>query len=405
MTSLTLLLWITSAILLQLAIYLGVIYWKHFTRYQALADDVVSPPAISAREADVVAWSGWRTFKVTRKFFEDEARSVCSFYLVPADGKPLPSYSPGQFLTFQVALPDATGVSEQVVRCYSLSDMPRAEGYRVSIKRAPAPGRASHYFHDQVEVGHLLQVRAPSGHFYLERGDEPVVLIGGGIGITPMLSMLNWSLTHQPEREVWLFYSVHNVREWVMKAQLESLALAHPNFHLWLCISHPQSQDVAGRDYRHHGRVDIALLRAQLALKPYQFYICGPTAMLESLVPALEDWGVVQERIHFEAFGPASIKRAAKPATATHSANQTVVNFALSEKKLSWDAASNSLLEFAEANGVSINSGCRSGCCGSCQTKLRAGEVSYRQPPEFDLETGTCLPCVCTPKTNVTLEL
>ena len=91
------------------------------------------------------------------------------------------------------------------------------------------------------------------------------------------------------------------------------MAAQHPNFHLHLCLSDPQADDLAGHRsgpvHDHHSRVDVALLRRLLPLKPYHFYICGPTPMLQSLVPALEDWGVPDGRIHFEAFGPASIPR------------------------------------------------------------------------------------------------
>ena len=81
-----------------------------------------------------------------------------------------------------------------------------------------------------------------------------------------------------------------------------------------------------------------------------------------------------------------------------------LVNFAKSGKALSWRPASGSLLEFAEANGITVDSGCRAGGCGSCQTTIQAGEVAYSQAPDFDPEPGSCLLCVCTPKSNVTLE-
>ena len=117
----------------------------------------------------------------------------------------------------------------------------------------------------------MLQVRAPAGHFHLDRGDAPVVLVAGGIGITPLLSMLNWSLAEQPGREIWLFYGVRNSRELIMKAHLEALATAHPNFHLRLCFSQPLPDDQVGRDYQHQGRVDIPLFRQELRLSPITF--------------------------------------------------------------------------------------------------------------------------------------
>ncbi|OYY95278.1 MAG: hypothetical protein B7Y41_01870 [Hydrogenophilales bacterium 28-61-23] len=398
MTSLALLLWIVLGIVLQLAIYLGIGFWRHWQDYQALrsrATDLPvtrdTPPA----EETTTNWPGFRTFRVERKVIEDAAQSVCSFYLVPEDGQPLPPFLPGQFLTFRLDVPT------------------HHDNYRISIKRVPSPpgsdyppGRSSSFFHDQVVVGSRLQVRAPAGHFHVDRSDVPVVLIAGGIGITPMLSMLNWSLAEQPGREVWLFYGVRHGRELVMKTHLEALAAAHPNFHLRLCFSDPLLGDLVEHDFHLRGRVDVSLLRAQLPLKPYHFYICGPTPMMASLVSALEDWGVPDAHIHFEAFGPASIKR--KNATTTDPTqatdNDIVVTFAQSGKQLPWQPGTGSLLEFAEANGIAVDFGCRAGGCGTCQTTIRRGEVSYRQSPDYDPEPGTCLLCVCVPKTSVTLE-
>lgn len=417
MTSLSLLLWIALGIALQVALWLGIGFWRHWLEYQALRGGMAAPAAapveaapVEAREpANVAAWTGFRPFRVERRQIEDAARSICSFYLVPTDGQPLPAFLPGQFLTFRLDLP-----AEQIVRCYSLSDAPRPDHYRVSIKRVPAPagsdlppGRSSNHFHDHVAVGDTLQVRAPGGHFHIDKSDAPVVLIGGGIGITPMLSMLHWCLAEQPGREVWLFYGVRNGREPVMKAELEALAVAHPNFRLRFCFSDPLPED-RPEDYQHHGRVDVNLLRMSLPLKPYHFYICGPTPMMESLVTGLEAWGVPEARIHFEAFGPASIKR--KPATVMApvetavAASDIVVTFAKSGKQLAWQPGAGTLLDFAEANGIQVDSGCRAGGCGSCQTTIQSGEVAYPNPPDYDPEPGSCLLCCCAPKTSVTLE-
>lgn len=409
-------------IVIQLTIYLCIVFWRHWQNYQTLrvnAADLNLPlqQPMPASEEIPTAWAGWRNFRVERKVFEDAAHTICSFYLVPEDGLALPPFHPGQFLTFCLEIPDDHGGNESIIRCYSLSDSPRPDCYRVSIKRAPAPsgsdfppGRASGFFHEQVGIGSSLKVRAPAGHFYLDHGNHPVVLIGGGIGITPMLSMLSWSLKEHPEREIWLFYGVRQAQELIMKAQLLALAAAHSNFHLHICCSNPQANEVSGRDYQHHGRIDLALLRQKLALKPYHFYICGPTPLMETLVPALDDWGVPNSHIHFEAFGPASIKRRKGDATdhlipaSDLESSGIVVNFARSGKQIAWQPGAGNLLEFAEANGISVDSGCRAGGCGACQTTIQAGEVAYSQAPDFDPEPGNCLLCVCAPKTSLTLE-
>jgi ferredoxin-NADP reductase len=301
-----------------------------------------------------------------------------------------------------------------LVRCYSLSDRPRPDRYRISIKRVPAPadrpeappGLSSNFFHDHVQKGTILMVKAPSGHFHLmEDKPLPVVLIGGGIGITPMLSILNTLLENGSTREIWLYYGVRNGAEQIMKEHLQSLAKAHANFHLHLCYSNPSDNEVAGVDYQHNGRVDISLLRATLKLMRYQFYVCGPKPMMESLVPGLEEWGVDTNDIYYESFGPATLVKHEKPKAIPEgiSAQTITVTFSKAGTHVPWDPDAGSLLEFAEAQGIEVESGCRAGSCGCCQTLLETGEVEYSQQPDADVEPGHCLLCISTPKGNLTL--
>jgi len=421
MTSLSLLLWIVLGIALQVGLLLGISFWQHWQAYSRLkqgqSETIESVPAVNPPKEEVAGWSGFRPFKVVRRVVEDSAEQICSFYLEPEDRQPLPSFKPGQFLTFHLDVPKADGSGTgQITRCYSLSDAPQADHYRISIKRVPPPprsdhppGRSSNFFHDHVQVGTTLQVRAPSGHFYLEPGSSPIVLIAGGIGITPMLSMLNWCQMHQPEREVWFFYGVRNSKETAFASHLDAIAAANPNVHLRLCFSDPLPEDRLDKDFHHHGRVGVDLFRMELPLKPFHYYICGPTPMMETLVSALDDWGVPDSLIHFEAFGPASIKRRKPQGAVAGDAlaapvGEILVTFARSGKQARWSPQSGSLLEFAESLGIAIDSGCRAGGCGTCQTTIRSGEVSYRQSPDYDPEPGTCLMCVCIPKTHVTLE-
>lgn len=415
--------YIALAICLQVVVFLAVILFRKRQAYRQVgssqATDAGSlavqglPPAIEVADA----WSGYREFRVQRKEFEDRSRSICSFYLVPVDGQPLPPFSPGQFLTFRLNVPAGDEI-KPVVRCYSLSHAPDSECYRVSIKRIGPPadkpdasaGMASNFFHDQVEVGSVLAVKAPSGHFHLaERDQSPIVLIGGGIGITPMLSMLETSLALTPEREVWLFYGVRNGAEQIMKSRLHDLAQRYPNFHLHVCYSRPGVDDVAGVDFQHRSHVNIGLLRQTLNLRPYHFYICGPRQMMESLVPALAEWGVDPERIHYEAFGPSTVPKLAKAVQQPLGSGSVVaaspkVKFAKSAKEQQWDPRADSLLEFAEDLGIAVPSGCRAGSCGSCQTTVVSGEVETTKEPDFDLSPGCCLLCISKPKSDLVLS-
>lgn len=415
-------LFIVAAILVQLAVFILFQYLRHKRVYRLLETDsgAIERPdktlPVSAEQA--AAWEGFRDFVVQRRVMEDDANSTCSFYLVPGDGQPLPLFKPGQFLTFRLRITDqATGESKEIVRCYSLSDRPRSDYYRVTIKRLlppldqphVPPGIASNFFHDHVQIGTHLSVKAPSGQFHLFEDEPlPVVLVAGGIGLTPMLSIVN-SMLHNPiPREVWLFYGVRNRAEHLMQEHLTKLAETHRNFHLHVCYSRATTKDVAGVDYQHSGHVDIQRLRLSLQLTRYQFYVCGPRAMMESLVPALEQWGVAPGDVHYEAFGPASLSRHEqhKPATAAGKATRrtVTVTFSTSSRKLAWNPDIGSLLEFAENHGIKVDSGCRAGSCGTCQTVIESGEVEYRQEPDAGIEPGHCLLCISTPLTDLTLK-
>jgi uncharacterized protein len=355
------------------------------------------------------AWAGFRKFRIEGKVLE--ADSICSFYLAPHDGRALPAYLPGQYLTFKLAVP---GQSREITRCYSLSDGPEhTDYYRVTIKRlAPppggterAPGLISSHFHDRLQVGDIVDVKAPSGHFHLDvehRG--PVVLVGGGVGVTPVLSMLNYIASAPGNREAWFFYGVRNGADHMMKEYLKELASQHENIHLVVCYSAPRPEDRLGEDYHHAERVSVELFKRLLQVNNFDFYVCGPPPMMESLTRDLGEWGVPEDRIRFEAFGAASVKKVAQvtqPAAAAGAAFE--VEFARSGKKLLWTGGG-SLLELAEANGIRMESGCRAGSCGTCATALREGQVDYLRKPDFDIEKGTCLTCISVPKGALSID-
>ena len=148
----------------------------------------------------------------------------------------------------------------------------------------------------------------------------------------------------------------------------------------------------------------MPLLRNTLKLMRYQFYVCGPKPMMESLVPGLQEWGVDSGDIYYESFGPATLIKHEIPAPAATNTQPVNITFSKSGKSLTWNPAAGSLLELAESNGIDVDSGCRAGSCGSCQTALTAGEVEYSQSPDADIETGHCLLCIATPRGNLVLE-
>ena len=415
MTAPQLLLYICAALLLQLALGIRIAFMRlgqAASETDARSDDELVPAATGA-------WLGWRKFRVARRDFEDSSRTQCSFHLVPIDGERLPPFKPGQFLTVRLQVADAgPGMPEQsrmITRCYSLSDRPAPESYRVTVKRVLAPpdrpdappGIASAHFHDCVQENDVIELKAPAGQFFLDPDPLlPAVLICGGIGITPMMSMLRWCVDEQPDRVMHLFYGGRNGREHAFKRTLEDLAASHASFHLNTVFSRPDPDDLQGRDFQHAGHVDIDLLRRILPWGKHDFYVCGPPPMMDTLVPALRIWGIPDADIHFEAFGPASARTAAGASQAGVLAEsaQLDVTFRRSGRTLLWDGRDASLLDFAERHGIVVDSGCRAGSCGGCETKLVSGTVRYAQRPEHEISSGSCLLCVGVPATPLLLD-
>ena len=359
-----------------------------------------------------LTWSGFRKFEIARKV--QEGGYICSFYLRPHDKKPLPSFLPGQYLTFQLHIAG----NKPTIRCYSLSDAPNPEYFRVSIKQTPPPrdptkanlaASVSNYFHGTLKEGDIVDVKAPSGAFFLDvTHHTPIVLIGGGVGLTPVLSMLNTLVATDSRREIWFFYGVRNRDEHVMRDHLNEIARDHPNVHIQVCYSDPTDKCRPGEDYHQGERVSVELFKKVLPSNNYDYYLCGPPPMMSSLFEGLSEWGVPEANIHFEAFGPATVKKLGTPepaaAAAVAAGPQMTVTFAKAGKALPWNAAVGSILEFAEANGVNIASGCRAGNCGTCITAVKSGDVSYLREPGDKPESGSCLTCISVPKADLVLD-
>jgi ferredoxin-NADP reductase len=364
-------------------------------------------------EHEKSSWNGWRKFRVVKK--AAECADVFSFVLQPHDGKSIPAFKPGQYLTFGLDIP---GRDKQVVRCYSLSSPPSdASSYRVTIKKEKAPpdkpgipdGVGSSFFVDSVREGDLLNVKAPTGHFHLETAKQsPVVLISAGVGITPVLSMALDIAAIGSRRETWFFFVCRNRSDHMLKAELDQLAARAENIRVVVCYSKPGPNDVQGRDYHTAGRLTPDVLKSVLPSNNYDYYLCGNGSFMKTMYEGLTEWGVPDAKIHYEAFGPATIKKTtATPPTTTATAagaKAVQVTFGKSGKVVAWDPATLNLLDFALANEVRIDSGCRAGSCGSCSVAVKQGEVEYLGGETNVGEAGSCLACICRPKTDLVLD-
>jgi uncharacterized protein len=370
--------------------------------------EVAMAQKIAARNTAERSWTGYRKFEVERKV--GEANDIASFYLVPHNRRPLPPYRPGQYLTFRLHLPDR---DKPLIRCYSLSDAPEDDHYRITVKRIGSPpdrpeaepGLASSYLHDAITTGDLLDVMAPSGQFTIdENSDRPVVLLAGGIGITPLLSMLNAVTATGRARETWFFYGVRDGGEEIMAVDLQQLAEDNPNLHLVRLHSDPGEGEVQDEDFDFAQRINLDLLRKVLPSSNFDFYICGPSPMMKDLFAGLRDWGVPEENIHYEAFGAASVQNVAAASEDDGVASQIDVTFERSGKTVTWTPAVGSILDLAEKNDVAIDYGCRAGNCGTCLTAVRSGEITYLGQPGAAAESGTCLTCISVPKSPLSLD-
>ncbi|MBW2190706.1 MAG: MOSC domain-containing protein [Deltaproteobacteria bacterium] len=369
-------------------------------------------------EAGGKAQEQFRTLVVTQKVPESE--TITSFYLVPEDGNPLDPFLPGQFLPLKLDIP---GQFQPVLRTYSLSDAPQKNYYRLTIKRESAPpnqpdaypGVSSSYFHDGVEVGTKLLAKAPRGRFVLDpEGETPVVLLSAGVGLTPLISMLNAIVESGSPRPTWFIHGSRNGRVHAMGESVREIARAHDNVHAHTRYSRPAAEDVIGRDYDDQGHVngDVVQQLIRETTGDCDFYLCGPTPFLKSLFDGLLELGVPEHRIHYEFFGPASAlqdrERVSGPkrrAGASECCEEIEVTFSRSRVSAKWNPSLESILDLAEANGLSPDYSCRSGVCQTCMSGLQGGEVEYVLEPLDPPDPGSVLICCSKPKTNVVVDV
>ncbi|MCA8386884.1 NO-inducible flavohemoprotein [Burkholderia multivorans] len=251
----------------------------------------------------VGGWTGWRTFIVRDK--RPESSVITSFVLEPADGRPVANFEPGQYVSVAVDVPT---LGLQQIRQYSLSDMPNGRTYRISVKREGGgpypPGHVSCLLHDHVNVGDEIRLAAPYGCFHIDvDASTPIVLISGGVGLTPMISMLKRAI-QDPKRQVVFVHGARNSGVHAMRDRLRETARTHTNFSLIVFYDDPLPQDLPGRDYDHAGLVDVNAIKDAILLPDADYYICGPVPFMRLQHDALKQLDIPEARIHYEVFGP-----------------------------------------------------------------------------------------------------
>jgi ferredoxin-NADP reductase len=335
----------------------------------------------------------------------EESTIIKSFYLAPQT--PLPrDFVPGEYLIFEHRPENG----EAIRREYSISGT-RGDEIRVTIKREMASeaempdGAMSSHFHDVISMGDTVLATGPMGAFRLDRdANRPVVLLSGGVGLTPVVAM-----AHElagTSRETVFVHACENGLVHALCDEMKSLASAHANFSTHMVYREPASADALGRDYDTKGIVTRDLLQTLSPSIEADFYLCGPGPFMTAMYDTLLDMGVDPDRISYEFFGPATVLKPKKSAEVKPAVSGApVITFAKSGVQVPWDSAEENLLEFAEENGVMVDYSCRAGTCVTCMTKVTKGTVNYPVDPFERPKDGYALLCCCVPDGDLELDV
>ena len=365
--------------------------------------------------------AGFRRFRVVAK--TPESRTITSFHLEPVDAGAWRPFDPGQFLVFKIPVADERG---HVIRNYSVSSAPSQAGsYRITVKREAAPdpafphGLGSSHLHDIIAVGDIVLAEGPRGAFTLDRAStRPVVLLSGGVGLTPLVSMLH-ALAVESDRRVYFIHACDSGDVHALDAEVQAATGSRPGIATRIIYRVPTEQDRAAGRHHYEGFITRQVLQETLPLDDYDIYMCGPPPFMQAVYPTLRSLGVSKHRIAYEFFGPATVldteaepapvvvaapNAPALPAVAS-TADAVMVTFKKSGKQAVWTGHARSLLEFAEDEGLNPPFSCRSGVCSTCSTRLLEGQVTYTEEPLDEPEPGEALICCCKPAGSVVLDL
>jgi len=277
--------------------------------YNLLADVCIQREAELYREHEAKhGWTGFRKFRIDR--IDPQSDVIRSFYLKPVDGEPLAPFAPGQYITVRFATP----YGNTTTRNYSLSAAPDPEHYRISVKREPAPndqapvGFVSNVLHHELTEGDELEVGPPSGNFTLDLDqptDRPLVLLSGGVGITPLLAMLHTAAREQINRPIVFIHGALKSNTHAHRQEVAELAARHGNVQTHVRYSEPADGDLEQGRCDSTGFIDADLIRSMLPQGDGVFYFCGPKPFMTAVQEALDELAVPATDRHHEFFGPA----------------------------------------------------------------------------------------------------
>jgi ferredoxin-NADP reductase len=386
--------WFHYITMLTLAAFSAAMIWMYFRKMKRAnslvaklaggADGDIPLPATStsasllqASNAEPVAvnldiapsksnsWSG--TLLVSKIF--DETPKVKTFRLTdPAGGKLPFNYLPGQFVTVTV-VPNGVPVK----RSYTISSSPTTRDYCEITVKHEEHGTVSHYLDTQVHEGELLQLTGPSGKFtFTEQEAESVVLIAGGVGVTPLMSVVRYLTDRSWKGEIYFFFSCLSEKDIIFREEIEYLQKRYPNLRVWIILEEPPEDS---ENSYLAGRVTKEILAGRVPeIASRRVHICGPTPMIDAIKQMLDELEVPKENVRTEIFSAKQPAPRTSPLTPEEAGNAAVATFARS-KKTAVLPPDKTILEASEDVGVNIDYSCRVGTCGICKTKLLSGKV------------------------------
>lgn len=258
-----------------------------------------------AAETAVGGWKDFRSFTIWKKVVESDV--ITSFYLKPFDGKEIATFTPGQYISVKVNIP---GQEYTLIRQYSLSDSPAKDYYRISVKREPGrenvpAGMVSNYLHSEINEGDSILISAPGGEFTLAPTRKPIVLLSGGVGITPMMSMFNYMLgKHQvlPVPVTFIHAAINgNVHAF---KDIRTNSVSNNTLNIFYAYEKPTEKDRKENRFDHEGYIDATILNKWITDKESVVYFCGPIPFMKAMKGALNEIGISADQMHYEFFGP-----------------------------------------------------------------------------------------------------
>lgn len=358
-------------------------------------------------------WSGGRmTMRCLR--VEAETHDVATF-VFRAEEPMLFGFRPGQFVTIEPVIDGRT-----VPRCYSVSSTPsRPCTFSITVKRVPG-GLVSNWLHDHLRAGDSLTVSTPQGDFNIvDRPAERILMLSGGSGITPVMSMLRWLHDTAADVDIHFVHAARSPEDIIFRHELEAMARA--NDRLRLSVTCESTGDGAWSGYR--GRLNESMLQQMVPdLMQRTVFTCGPEPYMEAVRDVLGGLGFPADQYHEESFGggPPVAPATEPPAhsgdandddtgdVATTTAVQTESTVRLARTGLEFTCApSETLLQAAQNNGAWIPCACQMGVCGSCKVLKTAGDTDMQHMggiSDDEEAAGYVLACCTYPTGTVELD-